>query len=129
VQDYFPPAKIGFGNFIYVYRGTSRFGAGSAGVNFFALAKVPFANSDTNSMIPGLTVAQAYQMDAKVDDGLPESGKVQAYFPNAATAEVDWAPWAATPSSTTCFDTTSKQYSITQSGGANVNCALSFPFQ
>jgi hypothetical protein len=80
-------------------------------------------------------VSEASSIDGKVDDGLPTSGYVQAMFPSgpANTGADGWgvlpAPYAAAASTTTCYDTTSGQYSMAQNGGNGMNCGLSFKFQ
>ena len=103
----------------------------------------------------GLTVAQAYAIDKKIDDGQPQTGGVTAMYinqPIPVNTSVAWAAGgsnlnqgaesntygpstAATPSSsTTCYDNggssgATQQYSVEISNGSNVNCALSFRFQ
>jgi prepilin-type N-terminal cleavage/methylation domain-containing protein len=117
-----PAAKLGRGNYFYIYSNDD--------VNYYALSGVIYiaqpGNEDTSL---ALSVSTAYDIDKKMDDGLPTSGNVQANYispyPNAIIA----APNAGSASSTTCFDTTSNKYSMTQNGGAGVNCALSFQFQ
>jgi hypothetical protein len=101
-------------------------------------------------------VLQAYSIDKKADDGLPQKGNVLALCQNwTIAASVGFkAVWAAgggnigtnsgapdygasttaTPaSSTTCYDNGNivgeQNYSIAQSGGAFTNCALSFKLQ
>jgi hypothetical protein len=95
--------------------------------------------------LAGLTVAQAYAIDSKMDDGLPGTGNVTAtgllYGNNAGWASIGWGgspailsgtAWGA--SATSCFDnggvtTAPVNYSLEETNGANVNCALSFQFQ
>lgn len=155
LDRYFPQAKIGNGNYIYVsaFRGTTS-GSGtdsSDGLNFFSISKVtavaPTLSWEMYSD-PGMTVRQAYNIDKKVDDGLPQLGKVTARYYDynvqmynyvwAAGGEVTGAhngankpTTTATPgSSTTCYDNNNgsgnQEYSITQSNGSYMNCALSF---
>jgi len=75
---YFPKAKIGNGNYVYVHSG----GTTADGINYFGVS-VPIG-----SLLPslitnvGITVAQAYNIDKKVDDGLPQSGNVLAFDVN-----------------------------------------------
>jgi len=146
-----PPAKLGGGNYVYTYS--------FDGSNYFGISIVTqvqgsgvIYGSSTN---PGLTVQQAYGIDAKIDDGLPQSGNVTAKYQNwdlyngstylqiqnygAFWAEGGGAvgPYgtAANPgSAATCYDNgnvggATQQYSIEISGGSNVNCALSFKMQ
>jgi prepilin-type N-terminal cleavage/methylation domain-containing protein len=153
-----PVAKLGGGNYFYVYSFN--------GTNYFGLSIVAHTDgagvlygSSTN---PGLTVQQAYAIDSKVDDGFPQSGNVTAKYQNwtifasGGTSYYGYgAYWAsgggvvgpgngsaATPgSATTCYDNssaasgtpgvadTAQHYSIEISNGANNNCALSFRMQ
>jgi hypothetical protein len=96
-----------------------------------------------------ISVAQAYAIDLKIDDGLPQSGNVLALYHNsyavlwaaggsagaAGASGVGNSPTtAATPgSATTCFDNNSgsgpQQYSMEQNSGTGLNCALSFKFK
>jgi prepilin-type N-terminal cleavage/methylation domain-containing protein len=85
VPLYMPPAKIGGGNFVYVWSGGWKqyFNEGSDGVNYFGLSTVqgsaqgmgPMPLSDV-----AITVQQAYSIDRKVDDGYPQSGRVLAMY-------------------------------------------------
>ena len=146
-----PPACIGRSNYVYVYGRTDFFVTAQ---DYFCLSAVTsFGGGASPSANPGLTVQEAYNIDRKIDDGLPQSGRVTAQYANAPiqTNLPVWAAGggvqganggglpsqpttAATPgSSTTCYDngnsTNAQQYSITQSNGSYVNCALSFMFQ
>jgi hypothetical protein len=154
LSAYVPTAKLGNGNYIYVWSGTTDNAswATTTGVNYFGLSTMTSigVNSAPYSNV-GLTVQQAYAIDVKVDDGLPQSGTVTAVY----LSDNNWA-WAAgggnvgagsasdspvpttaaTPgSSTTCYDNGNsstgavQQYSTEQSGGTGVNCALSIRMQ
>lgn len=118
--DYLPAASIGNGNYIHIYSITKQ--------NYFGLS-IPtsyLANAQITAST-GLTVSQAYTIDNKLDNGLPQTGRVTANYINTST--VGWSANAATASATTCFDTTSGNYSIGQNSGNGINCALSFKFQ
>ena len=158
--NYFPPAKLGRGNYIYVWSksGPSGFtipGLSGNYLGFSAVSGVPASTGGCNGCVvsnPSLTVQEAASIDAKVDDGLPQSGNVLALYLNASLASSSGDSWAAgggtagassangpttsaTPgSSTTCYDNgnvagASQQYSVEISNGSNVNCALSFKLQ
>lgn len=84
---------------------------------------------------PGLTVAQAYSIDTKTDDGLPQSGRATAMF--NGWGGIIWAgasDTSATPgAAATCYDNgnsagATQQYSLAQNS-SSMNCALSFRFQ
>jgi prepilin-type N-terminal cleavage/methylation domain-containing protein len=152
------PAKLGQGNVIYVFSGFYN-GGGPGGIsnstNYYGLstALIPTGGGWSTSS-PGLTVAQAYAIDAKMDDGLPQSGRVIAAYINAngnggnfgapvwvnpgsgSYSVIEWGitTAAVAGSSTTCYDnggvgSATQKYSLEQNGGASVNCALSFQFQ
>jgi prepilin-type N-terminal cleavage/methylation domain-containing protein len=134
---YLPQAKIGNGNYISVFT--------VSGVNYFQIIN-PAACLGNSQFTAnrGMTVAQAYAIDKKMDDALPATGGVLAAMSvsvdNAGNANPgSWGVQgsffpasvfsAAAASPTTCYDTTSGAYSITQNSGNGVNCALSFRFQ
>jgi prepilin-type N-terminal cleavage/methylation domain-containing protein len=121
VGDYIPAAKLGNGNFIYVYNNN--------GVNWYGLSVVSQINaSDIMSSSAAITVTIAYNIDKKIDDGLPLTGIVQAEYLNSVLVA---APHTTTSggNSTSCYDTTTGAYSTGQNGGNNPNCALSFKMQ
>jgi hypothetical protein len=81
-----------------------------------------------------MTVVQAYQIDKKVDDGYPTTGSVTATWgsgglaENAAAATVNVTSTSGGTSSS-CYDSATGTYSLSQNNGAGANCALSFRFQ
>jgi prepilin-type N-terminal cleavage/methylation domain-containing protein len=153
-----PAAKLGVGNYFYVYSFN--------GTNYFGLSLV--TGTDGSGVLygsatnPGLTVQQAYALDTKVDDGLPQSGNVTAKYQNwtiyasgGSSFYGYGAYWASgggvtgagngeganAGSAITCYDNSSSptgtpgnagatpHYSIEISNGMNNNCALSFKMQ
>ena len=155
IPSCFATAKIGNGNYVYVYSGNS--GCCTTAVNYFSLAAVPSLAGNGHTLSnPGLTVAQAAAIDAKIDDGLPQLGNVTAQYSanymvwaagggNVGASGGSWQDTpttAATPgSTTTCYDNSTdpsgtpgingaaQHYSMEMSNGSLVNCALSFKFQ
>ncbi len=157
LSQYFPNAKIGNSNYVYIWSG----GLGSNtetgnGQNYFAISGITdVGNPDWRAIntTTAITVLQAYNMDKKIDDGLPQSGNVTALYDNwnvPYTGQIGWAAGggnfganagapnygattAAAPYlSTNCYDNNgvagTQKYSVTQN--ANLpNCALSFKFQ
>lgn len=97
----------------------------------------------TNSL--ALTPQQAYSIDSKIDDGLPQSGRVNTnYIAWNIASGLTWASGGgvvgaalsdATPASaTSCYDNgnasnTTQKYSVAYNGGTGLNCALSFKMQ
>jgi hypothetical protein len=130
-------------------------GIGGDGQNYFGLSgvtQIAGQASVTGRVYTAtvLTPQQAYNLDKKMDDGLPQSGSVSAVGPNGNFGP--YASWAAggggqgastagngpttastAQTSTTCYDNGSgsgaMQYSIGTTAGNNLNCALSFRFQ
>jgi prepilin-type N-terminal cleavage/methylation domain-containing protein len=131
IGNYLPAAKIGQGNFIYVYDGLNAWGLGPntlGGDNWYGLSAVTsvLVNGGMFSN-PALTVAQAYNIDKKIDDGLPVTGNVQAVYLSAWNFL--YANPQASDSATSCYNTTTNTYSISIKNGAGLNCAISFQFQ
>jgi len=151
VSLFFPKAKIGNGNYVYVYSGwypdSAYVNWSSDSVNYFGLSQVTGIQYSTYGALAngaGLTVMQANNIDKKIDDGLPTTGSVRAALPNATGPNYFY--WASTSigfpasgvfssavsaSSSTCFDnggnaSVAPTYSILQNNGTGVNCALQF---
>lgn len=133
-----PVAKLGNGNYVYVYTFN--------GSNYFGIAGIPadpeyasfgFFITTATYMTPSLNLLQAYNIDRKIDDGFPLSGNVTV---NYAARQPDMsllvspANPAATGSysATTCYNSTTGIYATDQAvngHGAGGLCALSFKFQ
>jgi hypothetical protein len=152
IASFFPAAKIGRGNYIYVYEGGAETGTpptGFNGYNYYGISAITGVNQWITST-PGLTVAEAYAIDSKIDDGLPQTGRVTAQYaghggptgwntsglPNSAGAGYNSSTDTASTggSSTTCYDNgnangVTQHYSSEINNGADVNCALSFQMQ
>lgn len=146
----FPQAKIGNGNFVSIYSVSSQYGGSWVcngwcfpNVNTFSISVISgFGAGGTLNTLPGLTVAQAYAIDTKIDDGLPMWGRVETmglngYLP-ALPSGGGWsgantlAQQSAT--ATTCYDNGGvngaiDHYSTQYNNGSGVNCALSIWFQ
>jgi prepilin-type N-terminal cleavage/methylation domain-containing protein len=137
IGAWLPTASIGQNNYVYAWS--------INGINYFGVSAIYSLNLDIFSNA-GMTVSQAYAIDSKIDDGWPQSGHVIAeYIPTS------YAAWAmasfqtngyggAAPGSAanawggSCYDNGNNasnptHYSIQVSGGAGVNCALSFQMQ
>lgn len=83
IDKYLPRAKIAGGGYIYVWCGgwTAQNGTGGDGKNYFAVTGVTGTRTgwfNNIADIPIFTVAQAYSVDSKIDDGLPQYGNVTA---------------------------------------------------
>jgi prepilin-type N-terminal cleavage/methylation domain-containing protein len=139
LNNWLPQAKLGSGNYVYVFSDNS--------TNYFGISGVSnIKNSHSGEMYtnPGMTVQQAYSIDQKIDDGMPMTGNVIAGY--AISTGTSWAGIGVgidmtyfggdvfPGSSTSCMDDggvgwTILQYSVEENGGGGVNCALSFRFQ
>jgi len=157
INLYLPPAKLGRGNYFYVYSNGYYNGSSwsARGVNYFGLSAVSniAAATVTGRILSSanIPVAEAYAIDKKVDDGMPQTGNVMAFYMNT---DIYWDVWtngseydvtaiinqplpttAAIPSSTTnCYDNNNvtaapANYSMEVNGGAGANCGISFKFQ
>ncbi len=152
IKDWFPPAKIAPNAFVYVFSMSSK--------SYFFVSTVTTLQRYIGSTLnPGITVQQAYNIDSKIDDGLPQTGTVLACYANYTASGVV-APVSpiginsgmtsgagaynapndnycnvlttATPyTNYNCFDNNSSAGTQTYSmQNANIdNCALSFQFQ
>lgn len=161
IGNYFPKARIGHQSYVFVWsNGTQSFVwpcSNPSGINYFGVASI---GQMINGLVyapnasAGMTVAEAYAIDKKVDDGQPQYGRVTAATPTTSTY---WAAGgggagavtyvfigglpagtqpttSATPASaTTCYDNNNgngnQNYSLGQNSGGGLNCALSFQFQ
>jgi prepilin-type N-terminal cleavage/methylation domain-containing protein len=101
IENFLPKAKIGGGNYIYVYTGGAEHITFLADQkNYYGISVVSqlWINSIMNST-EGLSVSQAYSFDVKIDDGLPMTGNVTPKFPisNSRVVNGYQAPyWAGT---------------------------------
>jgi prepilin-type N-terminal cleavage/methylation domain-containing protein len=149
--QFFPQAKIGRGNFVEVWSGGP---SGGDGNNYFGVSVVQTMGSGGSlGAYPGLMVQEAYSIDSKVDDGMPQSGNVMAVYAAGCLGPTWAAGGATTPacpqsgyagagntpytgstpfSITNCYDNNNvsgpETYSVAKNAGV-VNCALSFRFQ
>ncbi len=143
IAAYMPLAKLGHSNYVYVYSGG--FWNGSTwvtnGINYFGLSAFTDLNAASGQgfdPVLSVTVTQAYAIDKKMDDGMPQTGgvlvtwdgNVYGLYDDGATDKITATP----PSATSCYDDggvtgSTRKYSININGGAGVNCVLSFQFQ
>ena len=84
IDQFLPVAKI-TPNHIYVWSYSG--GTGVAGVNWFGISTGLVGYSPSSA---GLTVSQAYAIDKKIDDGLPQWGNVTAMYVQNPTV-----PWCS----------------------------------
>jgi prepilin-type N-terminal cleavage/methylation domain-containing protein len=142
IASFLPVAKIGNGNYVGVWSGGI---LGNDDTNYFSVSAVTSITCCGSTALlanPAITVAQAYAIDKKTDDGLPQTGNVTAMYVNAGSAwsNMLWGyeygsyylPEPAGP--TTCYDNNNvtgqgRTYSLSQNNGAGANCGLSFKLQ
>ena len=140
--NYFPTTKVGYNSYIYVW-GNSNGGVANpirASINFFTISGITSISTTLTSTYTSIPVIEAYNIDKKIDDGLPQSGNVNVLYLTAYQAWWSGSNYnsvrtTATPGSfTTCFDNNNvngqvMQYSIGQNNGSGMNCALSFKME
>lgn len=140
LPSYLPTASVGGGNYVYVYSGGGWNSSAwiSNNINYFGISSLsgtinpgwPISTSNV------MAVSQAYNIDKKIDDGLPQTGKVLAVYAGGCCSAPNWvgaSDTSQTPgSATTCYDNNNvagtQNYSIEYNNGAGLNCALSLPF-
>jgi len=160
VGSYLPPARLGQSNYVYVWSGgwQSRNVITGDGRNYFGVSGIYECCNGGNgegTANMAITPIQAFNIDQKVDDGLPQYGRVITIDPTHGW----WAPGsdapgcpgvvgdrdavtfgpattiATAPSACTCYDNGgvagTEHYSTSSSSnnGVNLTCALSFAFQ
>ena len=131
-----PPAKIGRGNYFNVYsRGTSNLNA-----NFYeihAVTSITSVGTTTASTSKSITPSEAYSIDSKIDDGLPNVGNAVARGASSALLPFDATPasWVAVNTADTCMASgalaTDSNVTYNLSAGQGVNdpsCALRLTF-
>lgn len=128
IGDLIPAAKIGAGNFMYVYDSDPAEGAGVDHGNWYGISAVSsILNDGGMTSNPSIPVIQAYRIDQKIDDGFAMSGTVRDLYISYYT--IVQGNGQGSDSTTSCYNTTTNKYSIGINGGAALNCALSFRFQ
>jgi prepilin-type N-terminal cleavage/methylation domain-containing protein len=127
IGDFFPTGKIGYGTFVLVYE--------TGGNNWFDLSNMSAISTGTGDVTStaGIPAIEAYNIDKKMDDGLPTSGTVVAKYLNGPSTALQPAPTGPTDTTSTCYSgsgaTSVYSLSATANGGSGLNCALSFKFQ
>jgi prepilin-type N-terminal cleavage/methylation domain-containing protein len=94
LNDFFPQAKLGRGNYIYVWSGgygTNSGGAGPDGMNYFGVSAVQWIGNGSMVAWQGMTVWEASSIDTKIDDGLPQTGNVTALYIDDNDTQALWA--------------------------------------
>ncbi|MEZ5690567.1 MAG: prepilin-type N-terminal cleavage/methylation domain-containing protein [Rickettsiales bacterium] len=166
VKEYLPAAKIGNKKYVHVWSNgirLSQYTPIQDGKLYFALSEVNAVAGGNQFLavtpdgyksvfFPTIKAVDAYNIDSKIDDGLPQSGDVIAAYPGAMVGccisarwvgashtPTIWSPngWnvattkAVPASDTTCYDNNNtagevQKYSMAQNGGNNETCAISF---
>lgn len=123
IAQFLPPAKLGKGNYIYVYE--------TNGQNWFGLSTVTSINEAGNFLLSNATipVTQAYNIDKKIDDGQPTTGEVVAVYINNSQTVTTAAPSGNPDTASTCYNNSTNTYSTNVNNGSGPNCALSFKMQ
>ncbi len=117
LSTFLPKSSFGNNNYFTVFSANS--------TNYFQLTIVTGINSGVYSIGNNLSPADAYAIDAKIDDGLPGSGRLQAMEGTSALNN------AATPGTTSCVSSanTPPTYNIGGAYDSVTLCQLRFQFQ
>ena len=101
INNYFPQAKIGGGNFVTLWSGgTIINGAVCSSTNrnnYFSISLIEHVAEPSGIVYgsAGISISEAYNIDQKMDDGFPQSGAVQALYLNFNTPDQGSIAWAA----------------------------------
>jgi hypothetical protein len=128
INQYLPQAAIGNGNYVYVASGSVIGGNWTqTGINNFGIEGLTEIDTDgALHYFPALTVMQAYNIDKKLDDGVPVTGRVLAVLVSTTSMYMDDFNVGYSP--TTCYYGNST-YTTMSNNGAGVYCTLMFQFQ
>jgi prepilin-type N-terminal cleavage/methylation domain-containing protein len=136
INAFLPTAKIGQGNYVYVAAGQVWNGSTNVfnGINYFGIAPITDLFGWQGEAAPGggMTVAQAHAIDVKIDDGIPNSGRVLAYsiwYGGGISLSGLAINEQSSDSTTSCWNDHTNTYSTQINGGAGMNCNLAFQFQ
>jgi len=125
---YFPKAKLGRGNYIYIWTGDNTY---KNQTNYYGLSMITDSQTGVDlgqlQTVPGLSALMAFQLDQKVDDGIPTTGRVVALTDNGGL--LVWVNGQASDSATSCYNNVTSRYSTNFNNGSGVNYSLSFQFQ
>lgn len=86
IANAFPASKVGSGNYVMAYTGnTALVEPGMAGTNLYRIAGIAsFTAGGAPTFTNSLTPLEAFAIDSKKDDGIPNTGVVQATDATAA---------------------------------------------
>lgn len=129
VSQSVPPTKLNLTNYVIVYS--------ASGINYYQL--MPIATITTapaytfNST--GITPIQSFNMDTKLDDGLPNTGIIVARDIGPTNGVNGTPSWAATSTATDCMmggasatDPTDSYNLVLTTGGNDPSCSVRFRF-
>ncbi len=123
ISDRLPTSKLGNGNFYFAFS--------SQGINYFQLAKALGISAGSYFLDYGITPSQAFNIDKKLDDGLPLTGAVNG-LRHVIALGAQCAPGATGNRDACCGDNTGGNaniYNTVTSDLANTPaCQLQFRF-
>lgn len=131
VATTFPPARLGRGNLVTV--------GSLSGTNYYVVTGISAVTVTTGAYgaAVNLTPTEVFNMDNKLDDGLPNTGIVQAKGTAASTTTIinDPSSWAAASTAGNCImggatstDTTDTYNRALTTGGNQPACIVRFRF-
>lgn len=118
VAGNFPAAKLGNGNYFIVYSEDAS--------NYFQILGVTGITGTALTSAPQITPREAYDIDSKVDNGVPNSGRVTAMD----GAAVNTPPSTGGSGAGDCVTVTDETgtYNLGTAGGDRRNCSLRLRF-
>ena len=124
IANAFPAAKLGGGNYIMVYTGSSTLvEPAMAGSNLYRIAGITsISAAGAPTFANDLTPLQAFAIDSKKDDGVPTTGVVQATNATQA-ASFNVVGDTATTGAGNCT-TSATAYNATTTNGNTALCSL-----
>jgi prepilin-type N-terminal cleavage/methylation domain-containing protein len=140
IDSYLPAAKLGGGNYIYVWSGGYYNGNPiHNGLNYYGIFAVTnIASSSNNGFMyssPSVPVRQAYAIDSKIDDGAPLTGNITVYYLDSTGGSMNISAGIYPATAATCYDNNNNgplapyHYELNYNNGASTACGISIKFQ
>lgn len=132
LKDYFPVGKI-TGTYVLVGSSSASSFTLPKAKNYLFLQKIDIINSYIiGGAAGGLTVSQSYTIDSKIDDAVPDSGKVTAaqVFSGSIITNGPWKGSSPAPADAfSCYDNNNnvanpRTYSMSIDNGSSKYCGL-----
>ena len=129
LSNWLPPAMIGSQTYIAVIGTADTTLVNSAGAqggtDYYAIESIQSGKADGEGIktSTAIAVVDAYNMDLKIDDGMPTTGNVLAAYIANATDTLSFVAGANPATTTSCYDSGTLTYA-TSAAGSRINCSL-----